>query len=44
MEKECEVKYEIMTRYLRILVEEKSYVNIEDIKLILKVLGETNDK
>ena len=44
MEKECEVKYEIMTRFLRILIEEKGYVNIEDIKLILKALGETNDK
>lgn len=44
MEKEYEVKYEIMTKYLRILIEEKGYVNTEDIKLILKALGETNDK
>ena len=44
MGKECEVKYEIMIRYLRILTEEKGYVNTEDIKLILKALGETNDK
>lgn len=44
MEKEKEIKYEVLTNYLMALMEDKGYINSEDVKLILKVLGEINDK
>ena len=48
---EKKIKYDIIVRYLKILVEEQKYINISDIEFILKVLeddklnqGEENDK
>ncbi len=39
MEKETKLKYEIMTKYLTLLIDEKGYITTEEVKLILKVLG-----
>ena len=39
MEKETKLKYEVMTRYLTLLIDEKGYVTTEDVQLILKVLN-----
>lgn len=40
---EKEIKYDILTKYLMALMEDKGYINTEDIKLILKVLNETKE-
>lgn len=40
MEKSKEIKYDILTNYLMALIEDKGYINTEDIKLILKVLND----
>lgn len=48
---EKEIKYDIVMRYLNILVKEQKYINISDIEFILKVMDdnriigdEENDK
>ena len=39
---EKEIKYDILVKYLMALMEDKGYINSEDVKLILKVLNESN--
>lgn len=43
---EKEVKYDIIIRYLNILLKEQKYINSSDIEFILKVMEEKdkNDK
>lgn len=41
---EYKIKYEMLIKYLTILISDKGYINTEDVKLILKVLGEEYDK
>lgn len=41
---EYKIKYEMLSKYLTTLINDKGYINTEDVRLILKVLGEEYDK